>query len=60
MHRAAFKVRAGGLHAGARNLGWSGKDSDPLPDKYKHEAAASDNPHVQKMGQFALNSKKWK
>ena len=54
-YRAAFKARKGGLHQWARNQGWSGKDSEPLPEKYKHMAAGSDNEHTRKMGQFALN-----
>lgn len=59
-YRALFKLRKGGLHDWARSQGWKGKDGDPLPDEYKHKAAASDNSHVQKMGQFALNAKKFK
>jgi hypothetical protein len=59
-YRSLFHLRQGGLHNWARNQGWSGSDSDKLPDKYKHQAAASDNPHVSKMGQFALNAKKFK
>ena len=55
MHRTMIKVKKGKLHDWARRQGWSGKDSDTLPDTYKHMAAASDNPHTQKMGQFALN-----
>lgn len=54
-YRAAFKVRAGGLHQWARRHGWSGKDSDPLPESIKHAAANSDVKHTAKMGQFALN-----
>jgi hypothetical protein len=58
-YRAVFHLRKGGLHDWARKKGWSGSDSDPLPDEYKHEAASSDNPHTAKMGQFALNAKKF-
>jgi hypothetical protein len=53
-HRAAFKVRAGALH---RYLGID--ESKPIPQNLKQKAADSDNPHVAKMGQFALNSEKW-
>lgn len=59
-YRAMFHLRKGGLHQWARKHGWSGSDSDPLPDEYKHKAAASDNTHVQHMGQFALNAKHFK
>jgi hypothetical protein len=59
-YRSIFKLRKGGLHEWARHHGWSGKDSDPLPDEYKHKAAASENGHVAKMGNFALNAKKFK
>lgn len=59
-HRALFHLRKGGLHNWARNQGWEGKDSDPLPEEYKHKAAASDIPHVQKMGQFSLNAEHFK
>lgn len=55
LHRAVFKIRKGGLHDWARRHGWSGKDSDTLPAKYKDMAAASDNPHTKKMGIFARN-----
>jgi hypothetical protein len=55
-YRAAFKVRKGGLHDWARRTqGWSGKDSDPLPESIKNKAAASSNPHTKKMGIFAQN-----
>lgn len=59
-NRALFHLRKGGLHQWARNQGWKGKDGDPLPDEYKHKAAASDTPHVAKMGNFALAAKKFK
>ena len=54
-HRAKFHLRKGGLHQWARQHGFTGSDSDPLPEKYKTMAAASDNEHVRKMGQFAKN-----
>jgi hypothetical protein len=54
-HRALFHLRKGGLHQWARHHGFTGSDSDPLPEKYKTMAAASDNEHVRKMGQFAKN-----
>jgi hypothetical protein len=54
-YRAMHHLRRGGLHQWARQRGFEGKDSDPLPEKYKTEAAASDNEHVRKMGQFAEN-----
>jgi len=59
-HRALFHLRKGGLHQWARSHGFTGSDSDPLPDKFKKMAAASDNGHVAKMGNFALNAKKFK
>jgi hypothetical protein len=59
-HRAIFDLRRGGLHDWARKHGWSGKDSDPLPQHLKEEAAHSDNPHTAKMGHFALNEEKFK
>ena len=58
-HRAMFHLRQGGLHDWARKHGWSGSDSDPLPESIKREAASSDNPHVSKMGHFALNAEKF-
>jgi hypothetical protein len=48
-------LRKGGLHEWARSKGFTGSDSDPLPEKYKTEAANSDNPHVEKMGVLAKN-----
>jgi hypothetical protein len=54
-----FHLHKGGLHQWARTKGWKGSDSDPLPEKFKDEAAASNNPHVAKMGQFAKNSEKF-
>ena len=54
-HRALFHLRKGGLHRWARSQGWSGSDSDPLPESIKAKAKASDNPHVAKMGNFAMN-----
>ena len=54
-HRVVFKLNRGGLHRWAQRHGWSGKESDPLPEKYKDMAAASDNPHTAKMGHFAKN-----
>jgi hypothetical protein len=54
-HRALFHLRKGGLHQWARHRGFTGSDSDPLPEKYKKQAAASNIEHVRKMGQFAEN-----
>jgi len=54
-HRAMFHLREGGLHQWARTHGFKGSDSDPLPQEFKEKAANSDNEHVRKMGQFALN-----
>jgi N-acetylglutamate synthase-like GNAT family acetyltransferase len=54
-HRAIFHLRKGGLHAWARHHGFKGSDSDPLPESLKEEAKHSDNPHVAKMGNFAVN-----
>ena len=54
-YRAVFHIRKGGLHQWARHHGFTGKDSEPLPEKYKHMAANSDNEHTRKMGQFALD-----
>jgi hypothetical protein len=54
-HRAIFHLRRGGLHQWARSHGFKGKDSDPLPQKFKDMAASSDSPHVKKMGIFAQN-----
>jgi hypothetical protein len=59
-YRSLFHLRKGGLHQWARKQGWSGSDSDTLPDEYKHKAAASNVEHVAKMGQFALSAKKFK
>jgi hypothetical protein len=54
-HRALFHLHAGGLHK------WAGISTDKeVPEAKKREAAASDNPHVQKMGQFALNAEHFK
>ena len=54
LYRVIHHLRHGGLHDWARAHGWSGKNSDTLPEKYKHEAAASNNKHVRGMGQMAL------
>jgi N-acetylglutamate synthase-like GNAT family acetyltransferase len=54
-NRTAFNIRSGGLHKWARKHGFKGSDSDPLPEKFKEEAANSDDEHTRKMGQFALN-----
>ena len=55
LYRALHHLRKGGLHQWARQHGFTGSDSDPLPEKYKDMAAKSDNPHVVKMGVFAKN-----
>jgi N-acetylglutamate synthase-like GNAT family acetyltransferase len=54
-HRAIHGLRHGALHAWARHHGFKGSDSDPLPESLKEEAKNSDNPHVAKMGNFAVN-----
>ena len=54
-HRAMFHLRKGGLH---KHLGIP--EGQPIPEEKKREAANSDNPHVAKMGQFALNAAKFK
>lgn len=54
-----FHLRAGGLHDWARRNGWSGSNSDPLPESIKEKAANSDNLHVARMGMFAKNAEKF-
>lgn len=58
-HRVLFHLHKGGLHQWARHRGFTGSDSDPLPEKFKDMAAASDNAHVARMGHFAKNSEKF-
>ena len=54
-YRAVFHLRHGGLHK------WAGVPEDEdVPQEKKEEAAHSDNPHTQKMGQFALNAEHFK
>jgi len=54
-YRAMFHLRKGGLHKAM------GVPMDkPVPEEKKEEAAHSENPHVQKMGQFALNAEHFK
>lgn len=53
-HRALFHLNKGGLHR------WAGvPEGEPVPEAKKHEAANSDNPHVRKMGNFALSAEKF-
>jgi hypothetical protein len=54
-YRSAFHLRKGGLHQWARKHGWSGSDSDKLPESIKAQAANSGNLHVKRMGIFAQN-----
>lgn len=53
-HRAIAHLHGGALH---RHLGID--ESEPIPTEKKEEAANSDNPHVRKMGQMALNMESW-
>jgi hypothetical protein len=53
-YRAVFHLRKGGLH---KALGIA--EGKPIPEEKKEEAANSSNPHMQKMGQFALNASHW-
>jgi hypothetical protein len=53
-HRAMAHLSHGALH---RHLGVA--EGEPIPTEKKQEAANSDNPHVAKMGQMALNMEKW-
>ena len=53
-HRAMAHLNHGALH---RHLGIP--EGETIPDEKKEEAAESDNPHVRKMGQMALNMASW-
>lgn len=53
-HRAMSHLRKGALH---RHLGVA--EDKPIPHGKKVEASNSENPHVAKMGQMALNMEKW-
>jgi hypothetical protein len=52
--RAMHHLKHGALH---RHFGVS--EDKPLTQAQKEEAANSSNPHLRKMGQFALNAAKW-
>ncbi len=52
--RAMGHLKTGALH---RHLGVP--EGEPIPQEKKEEAAHSDNPHVLKMGQMALNMSHW-
>lgn len=53
-YRANFHLRKGGLH---KALGI--KEGEEIPEAKKKAAANSDNPHMAKMGQFAMNAEKF-
>lgn len=53
-HRAMHSLNKGGLH---RHLGIP--EGEDIPHAKKVAASNSDNPHVAKMGQMAVNMEKW-